>query len=63
MMSMKLSIVLIITNIIDRIINGISIISRTSESEAITLLENIDLSEKNEWIIINYKNIFILYKR
>ena len=46
MMSMKLSIVLIITNIIDRIINGISIISRISESEAITLLENIDLSEK-----------------
>ena len=46
MMSMKLSIALIITNIIDRIINGISIISRISESEAITLLENIDLSEK-----------------
>ena len=46
MMSMKLSIVLIITYIIDRIINGISIISRISESEAITLLENIDLSEK-----------------
>ena len=46
MMSMKLSIVLIITNIIDRIINGISIISRISESEVITLLENIDLSEK-----------------
>ena len=46
MMSMKLSIVLIITNIIDRIINGISIISRISKSEAITLLENIDLSEK-----------------
>ena len=48
MMSMKLFRVLIIISIIDRIINGISIINRISESEAITLLENVDLSEKKK---------------
>ena len=48
MMSMKLFRVLIIISIIDRIINGISIINRISESEAITLLENVDLGEKKK---------------
>ena len=62
---MKLFRVLIIISIIDRIINGISIINRISESEAITLLENVDLSgkkKKKKKIIIKCKTFLSCIK-